>query len=241
MIRYDSRYNNEISRIVSNFNRKIARVDAKGLPTPAKVSIRSIKSQFDNRRDLNTFLRDLQIYNRKGAEKIVSIGGKDFTQYEVEIFKRRLQRERRNLTRDIRESEQIQSKYPMQHDIYTTNLRVRREKLSAKWSNLIVGKLATKIIEEPVKRSETYDNWLNILFQDAYVIDYDSDKIEYIKSKLLTLGPRQFIKALRDDPNIQFIFDYYHSLTRQSGAATSATDAFDQLYENIDEIVNTYK
>lgn len=242
MIRYDSEYNANIQRVVSNFNRKVARLNKAGkIGIPDKVRISEVKSKFATRTELNQYLRDLKLFSKRGAENLVTIDGKQFTQYDIDIFRRRLQNERRNLTKEIQRAESYKSKYPMQHDIYTSNIRARRAALSGKWTNLITTKMHENIVQEPYKRSAIYDNYLEILFQDAYQMGYDDAKINHIKEKLLELSPRKFMQALESDPNIQYIFDYYHSLTRTSQADPNATDAFDQLYENIDEIVAQYK
>ena len=130
----------------------------------------------------------------------------------------------------------------MQHDIYTANLQARRAALSANWTDLIGGKIGQRLVEEPARNTQTYDNYLQLLFEDAYQMDFPEDKINYIKDRLLRLKPRQFMRALEDDPNIQLIFEYYHSLTRTSGGMeNNAYDAFQQLYENIDAIIEKYK
>lgn len=243
MIRYDSEYNKNIARVVSNFNRKIARLQTQGACNlPDKVSVKGLKSQFTSRGDLNRRLRELQRFGRRGAENIVMIDGKKFTEYDVDIFRRRLRSERARLNKDIASAEFDRSAYPIKHDIYTANLRSKREALSASWKDLIITRAGEKLINEPIKNAQIYDNYLDILFQDAYQMDFDEDKIEYIKEKLLKLKPRQFIRALEDDPNIQYIFDYYHSLTRGSSFGDhNGIDAFQQLYENIDAIVEKYK
>lgn len=242
MIRYDSEYNKEIARVVSNFNRKIARLSDLGQSIlPSKVYVKDLKRTFDSRRELNQYLKDLKRFGKRGAENLVSIDGQKFTQYDIDLFKRRLSRERRALTKEIKQAEGEKSKYPMKHDIYTANLRAKRSKLAAKWSDLIVTTIQDKLINEPYKRAVIYDNYLEILFQDAYQIGYPEEKIEYIKEKLLELSPRKFIRALESDPNIQYIFDYYHSLTRTSMEDPNARDAFDEIYNNIDAIVEQYK
>lgn len=242
MIRYDSEYNANIQRVVSNFNRKVARLNRAGaIGIPEKVSVRDIKSKFYTRTELNQYLRDLQRFSKRGAEDIVTINGQDFTKYDVDLFRRRLRSERRRLTKEIQQAEAYKPKYPMQHDIYTTGLRTKRSALSAKWSKIITTKVADKLIDEPYRRQEVYDNYLELLFQDAYQMGYNEDRIDYIKAKLLELKPRNFMNALEGDPNIQYIFDYYHSLTRTSQADPNGLDAFDQLYENIDAIVEQYK
>lgn len=241
MIRYDSAYNQEINRVVSNFNRKVRRLERAGnelLPSP--VSTRTIKEQFTNRRELNMYLRDLMRFSKRGAEDIVEIQGKSYTNYQIDLFRRNLRRERDEVRRDIKSAEQVKHQYPMQHNIYLQNLRNRRNALSSSWVNLI-RKETDVAVNRYFKRAEIYDNYLEILFQDAYVVGFDEEKINYIKDKLLKLSPNKFIKALQDSPTIQFIFDYYHSLTRRSGVVgDNAYNAFQKLYEEIDHIVETY-
>lgn len=242
MIRYNSTDNKNIERVVSNFNRKIARLQKAGYSQlPSKVSIRTIKSQFSTRRDLNVYLRDLQRFGRRGAEDIVTIDGKDFTKYDIDIFRRSLRREKSRLEREIAQAQTMTTQYPMQHDVYTANLKARRSALSGKWADIITTQIREKLIEEPYRHAVIYDNYLEILFQDAYQIGFEDEKIEYIKERLLKLPPRKFIRALEDDPNIQYIFDYYHSLTRTSYMDNNAYDAFQQIYENIDAIVEKYR
>lgn len=241
MIRYDSSYNQEINRVVSNFNRKVRRLEKEGnelLPSP--VSTKTIKEQFTNRRDLNMYLRDLRRFSIRGAEDIVEINGKSYTKYQIDIFRRNLRREREEVRRDIKSAEQVNNQYPMQHNIYLQNLKSKKKSLSMSWVNLISRK-ADAMIERYFKRAEIYDNYLQILFQDAYIIGFDEEKINYIKEKLLKLSPNKFIKALQDSPTIQFIFDYYHSLTRRSGlVGDNAYNSYQKLYEEIDHIVETY-
>lgn len=242
MIRYDSEYNKNIQRVVSNFNRKVARLNRAGnIGIPEKVSVRELKSRFVTRSEMNQYLRDLQLFSKRGSENLVTINGKQFTQYDVDLFRRRLRGERRRLTKEIQRAESYKSKYPMQHDIYTSSMKARRSALSGKWADIITTSVREQLAQEPYKRSMIYDNYLEILFQDAYQMGYDDKKINYIKEKLMELSPRKFMQALEGDPNIQYIFDYYHSLTRTSQADPNGLDAFDQLYENIDEIVAQYK
>lgn len=241
MIRYDSAYNQEINRVVSNFNRKVRRLEKEErqlLPSP--VSVRTIKEQFTNRRELNMYLNDLRRFSIRGAEDVMEIQGKSYTKYQIDLFRRNLRRERAEIRRDIKSAEGINHKYPMQHNIYLQNLRSRKKYLSMSWVKLI-DKKSDAMIERYFKRAEIYDNYLEILFQDAYVVGFDEDKINYIKQRLVTLSPNKFIRALQDSPTIQFIFDFYHSLTRRGGMiGNNAYNSYQKLYEEIDHIIETY-
>lgn len=243
MIRYDSAYNQKINRVVSNFNQKVRRLEKEeGRLLPSTVSVKEIKSQFMNRRDLNVYLRELERFGKKGAENIVNVGGKEHTEYEIDIFKHRLRRERERLNRDIESERLISSKYPMQHNIAVQNMMNRREKLSESWGYLINSGLS-EAIGNYERRLETYDNYFNVLFQDAYQADYDEEKLQYIREKLMELSPSKFIKALENSPEIQEIFNYYHSLTRRNSNMdeNEAKRVYDKLYDEIDEIVKKYK
>lgn len=237
-------YNQNITRVVSNFNRKVARLQKAGYDLlPSKVSVREIKKRFDNKTELNTYLRDLQRFSRRGAEEVITIGGKDYTKYEVDVFKRKLRRERYKLNKEIVQAKSVTPKYPMQHDIFLANLQAKRNTLSNDWQDLIGQKVGINLFKQDSTYLETYNNYFSILFQDAYQLGFEDEKIEHIKSQLLKLKPRQFIRALEDDPNIQYIFEYYHALTRTSysGGDNNAYDAFQELYENIGAIIDKYK
>ena len=237
-------YNQNITRVVSNFNRKVARLQKAGYDLlPSKVSVREIKKRFDNKTELNTYLRDLQRFSRRGAEEVITIGGKDYTKYEVDVFKRKLRRERYKLNKEIVQAKSVTPKYPMQHDIFLANLQAKRNTLSNDWQDLIGQKVGINLFKQDSTYLETYNNYFSILFQDAYQLGFEDEKIEHIKSQLLKLKPRQFIGALEDDQNIQYIFEYYHALTRTSysGGDNTAYDAVQELYENIGAIIEKYK
>lgn len=242
MIRYDSAYNQEISRVVSNFNRKVRRLEkAETRLLPSPVSVKEIKSTFTNRRDLNKYLNDLRLFGKRGAEEIVTIKGKEYSNYQIALFKSYLRRERAAVRRDIERAENIQHRYPMQHDIYLQNLRVKREKLSQAWADQIERNYKNTM-KEYYRKTTIFDSYLDALFEDAYQTGFDLTKLTYIRNKLLQLTPDQFIQILEDTPEIKFIFNYYHALTRQDGyISPDADSAFNVLYERIDEIVNQSK
>ena len=243
MIRYDSAYNQEIRRVVSNFNRKVRRLEKEGRRLlPNKVAISQIKNEFSSKRELNKYLNDLRKFSKRGAESIKTVGGKEYTNYEIELFRTNLRRQREELRRDLEKAERTVHRYPLQHDIYTQGLRTKTTIFGSDWRNLI-GNKYEEVMNRRMRHLATYDNYLEILFQDAAQIGFDQEKVNYIKEKLLTLSPEKFDKVLSETPEIQFIFDYYHSLTRQSNEPGDDEDwkAFQNLYERIDEIVAEYE
>ena len=240
MIRYDREYNQEITRVVSNFNRKVRRLEqqeARLLPTPVKVS--DIKERFSNRRELNKYLNDLRRFSRRGAEDIVEVKGKEYTRYQIDLFRTNLRRERDRVRRELARDIQAKNPYPMQHNVHMQNLRNRQERLTQAWTQLI-DKEFSRIADKYIQDSETFDNYLEILFRDAYQVGFDKEKLEHIREKLSELSTSQFIHVLETTPEIQYVFEYYHSLTRQAGVTNIGVyNAFRTLERRIDDIVDT--
>ena len=104
------------------------------------------------------------------------------------------------------------------------------------------------------KKEIFYDNFIDgTLLNLGYIIGYDKDKIKHIKDKLNELTPDQFIKAFNSELSLRYIQDKNVSpdkskpeeqqLTeKQIGQLTDdLTPVLDELYENIDTIVDSYK
>lgn len=240
MIRYDREYNQTITRVVSNFNRKVRRLEqqeSRLLPTPVKVS--EIKERFTNRRELNKYLKDLRRFSRRGAEDIVEVKGKEYTRYQIDLFRTNLRRERDRVRRELARDIQAKNPYPMQHNVHMQNLRNRQEKLTQAWTQLI-DKEFSRIADKYVQDSETFDNYMEILFRDAYQVGFDKEKLEHIRERLSELSTSQFMHVLETTPEIQYVFEYYHSLTRQAGVTNIGVyNAFRTLERRIDDIVDT--
>jgi hypothetical protein len=105
------------------------------------------------------------------------------------------------------------------------------------------------------KKEIFYNNFIDgTLLNLGYIIGYDKDKIKHIKDKLNELSPDQFIKAFNSELSLRYIQDKNVSpdkskpeeeqqLTeKQIGQLTDdLTPVLDELYENIDTIVDSYK
>lgn len=105
------------------------------------------------------------------------------------------------------------------------------------------------------KKEIFYDNFIDgTLLNLGYIIGYDKDKIKHIKDKLNELTPDQFVKAFNSELSLRYIQDKNVSpdkskpqeeqtLTeKQIGQLTDdLTPVLDELYENIDTIVDSYK
>ena len=91
-----------------------------------------------------------------------------------------------------------------------------------------------------------YNNYLDgTLLNTAYFVGYDENKIKYIKEKLSELTPSQFTKAFEQEQALKDM-QLRYDLTKEDGITpelleNDITPILDSLYENIDQIVDTYK
>lgn len=105
------------------------------------------------------------------------------------------------------------------------------------------------------KKEIFYDNFLDgTLLNLSYIIGYDKDKIDYIRKKLGELSPDQFIKAFNSELSLRYIQEKNQSPdkskpeeeqtlseTKIQELKDDLTPVLDELRENIDTIVDSYK
>lgn len=244
MISYDDKLNRRLQKVTKAFNRKVNKLQSSGVSRiPKKVSIKQIKKDFYIRRDLESYLSDLERFTKRGSEDLVKVKNRYYTNYEVELFKLNLKRERMALVKEIEAAYTSTPLNEAKKDVYSIQLIHRYEMLQEDWQDLISSK---KTYEQIMGRKEairdTMDSYLEALFVDAYTIDFDKDKIDEMKKKLLTLSPRKLQHMLENEPLAQVIFDYYHELTRNEDSKYDNTyDAFMEFYNNLDYIIDQYK
>jgi RNA polymerase sporulation-specific sigma factor len=88
------------------------------------------------------------------------------------------------------------------------------------------------------------NNYLDkMLFAQAYFIGYDQEKIKTIKEKLSKLSNKQFLDAFDNEKLLQMVRDKYPKASEQMDYFVfeeELTMVYDELYNNIDDIVSTY-
>lgn len=264
-IRYDVKTQNEIRRVVSNFNQKIARLERlqSNLLLPDTITVKEIKSEVTTRAQLIRKLNSLKRFSKRGAEKtIVTPGGVSISRYELEETERNLRRIKSNLTRQINKYGNIRptvfgvpqsATYSQMGSQQLANLRARRQALNIP-SLRNLGKEQFKEIRRMIEaniRKERYRKEVfmynyedKMLFNLGYYVGYDKDKIAYIKSKLMLLDENEFVNLFNTEKAIQAISEYYPESTRTyakpENIRAEVTELYDELYNNIDSIVADY-
>ena len=263
-IRYDKKLNQEINRTIKNFNQKIARLEKqKKELLPSKITKKDLKDNVYTRTELYRKLRELQRFSKRGAEDIIATsGGVRLTMYDYQNIKRENARIKRNITREINRLRvnkpkifgKIQSStFSEMGDHDYLNLVARRKALEKDINKLSRDELErfTKLIEK-TGRNQQYmnsifkQNYFDMLTDLGYYFDYDNDKLNILKQKLMNLKPNDFLKLFKEDKSIRAILDYYPIVTNSFNAINpddikeDVINLYDNLIDNIDMILQDY-
>lgn len=263
-IRYDKKLNQEINRTIKNFNQKIARLEKQERELlPSKITKKDLKSNVYTRTELYRKLKELQRFSNRGAEDIIATGGgARLTRYDYQNIKRENTRIKRNITREINrlrvEKPKIfgktqSSTFSEMGDTDYLNLVARRKALEKDINKLSKEELERfrKLVEKTGK-SQQYmnsifkENYFEMLTDLAYYFNYDNDKLNLLKQKLMKLKPNDFLKLFKDDKSIRAILDYYPVVTNSFNAINpddikeDVVNLYDNLIDNIDDIIKYY-
>ena len=264
-IRYDKKLTKEIQRVVRNFNQKVDRLEKVnqklGLyDLPDRVSIKALKKSVSSRKELYRELDNLSLFSQKGMERSINTASGVMSRYDFELLKKEQRRLKSYYTRKIHSYQDLSPMIAGKRqtgtlqtlgDEYLQQLKSRREYLNKDITKLDKDHLeyfiksietAGKIEERAVRYYDTYINDMYVKL--GYSIDYDKEKLEYIKSKLKELTPQQFDKARRIEATLQTVDDFYidiHSEKSLSQNKEDITLKFDLLFESIDTIVDQAK
>jgi ribosomal protein S15P/S13E len=265
-IRYDKKLNQEMNRIIRNFNQKISRLEKqnKELLLPNKVTKQEIKSNVHTRKELLRKLQELKRYSKRDIEKTIILdSGVAISKYEnIKIEARRLKQSLASeinikKVKPIRVGGILQdSTFAQSGDKNYLNLVARYNALNKHFDNLDADEIKRykMLINKSKRNSRYYDNifmgnYLKALDDTAWFYGYDEKKIEKIKDKLLILDSKDFAKLFTEDKVVEAILDY--NMTEKSrlkkrginviAVRNDVINLFDTLYEKIDVILEEYE
>lgn len=264
-IRYDKKLNQEINRVIKNFNQKISRLEKeeRGLLLPSKISKKQLKQEVYTRAELKRKLKELQRFSKRGVEETITTRtGIKLSKYEFEELKRESARVKRNVSREISKLGKEKVKIAGKEQVATLaqmgsrdylNLIARRKALEKDIGMLTKEEYERyrKLVEKTGKTKQYMNtvfkqNYFDMLSDLGYYFGYDNNKLEEIKNKLMKLNPKQFLRIFNTDRAIKSILDYYPVVTNNftllnpNDIRDDVNILYDTLYENIDEILKDY-
>lgn len=265
-IRYDKNLQNEITRVVRNFNNKINRLEKlqNDLILPDKITKKSLTEGYYTRKELQRKLNELKRFSTRGIEKTIETkAGLKLSEYELINLKKESARIKRNLTREINKMRTTKPKifgkvqtatFSQMGDTMYLNLLARREALEKDTNTLTKEEYERykKLILKTAKNKEYMnsvfkENYRKMLTDLGYYYNYDKEKMKVLEGKLDKLSPNEFLKLFQNDKSIKAIIDYYPIITdtlspiNPKDIQDDVKVLYDNLIDNIDDILENYR
>ena len=264
-IRYDDKLNKQILKTVRNFNAKVARLEKEGIESPVeKVSVRQLKKDFTDRRELLSYMREMRKFSQRGVERIAYVDrwGKKYSMYDFKvggIRQRRAIRMAEKLLAEAQTKHRTEGGIPNPQTLmgtdYANNLEANLSKLrgsryhqkrltSEKKAQLLrasKGVLGSKKFQRAVK--ENFFAHLMILGRAAGL---DDSYIEEIITVLKTVQPKDFEQLRSQEELINAIETFYpqwkdaKTPTEKAAIGNSVRPLIVALHDNVANIVSDY-
>lgn len=244
-IRYDKQFKNEIYKAVRSFNAKITRLEKKGVSAallPDRISTKSLKANFSNRKALRAELRALQDFSSRG-QTFKSEGGVTGTTMLFQYNKKRANKAVRQLQSELNSLEQIPTRYPMMKSEAATLLEnkikyLKRDiyKLDVRQINILIRntEVTNKYNE---KNAIFHENFNKMLMSTAYAAGLDRGFIERLKGKLDQIPPAKLLEMYRTRPAFSSVVEKYNA---SKNGVTADDDETKRMYESIENEADEY-
>lgn len=220
-IRIDAELNSRIRNVVKRYNSKISRLEKDinyQIPEllPNKVTVKQLKTQSFNRKELLDTLESLEQFTKRGSEDIViSSAGKAETRYGMNLAKENLRRAKisatisyKNYAKMIPKSfgklASTQTRKTM-GDPYLQVLKAKREAL-----NVDLNQIGTKEYDRLMQRvyNQLHVTEHDINFKEAWIehfaqaskyVGVNPEQVRYAVTKLESLSIKDFKKLYQED------------------------------------------
>ena len=243
---FTSSYVLSIAKAVRRYQKERSKLIRLGVyeNVPEKITYKDLIRRNYYKRDMNKALKEMSLFTAGRATKARTIRGKATTEYEIDVFKMRLDRRRKDIQREIEliKGEQW-NPARLRHDRYLKNLISTEKELSANWRDLIGTRAGRSVMNYEHNRDVVYQNYITALFQDAENLGMTKEQIDEMIAKLNTLSPRQFIRMFDEDKDISYIFNYYNSLTDKDFEIDEddAKKSMAKIYNTLEQKIKYYK
>lgn len=265
-IRYDKKLNQEINKVINNYNAKIRRiekyVDSYNYQLPEKMTKKTLKQNAYTRTELRRKLNELKRFSQRGIERSMQTsGGYIISKYEFENLKREKARVQRNISRELTRLETEKARVYGKPQAYTFAQMGDSRYLSFLARKENIKKEIAKLNKEEYERYKQFvystgrnieyenslfrENYEKMLFDLAYYTKYPDEKIQELKKKIDKLPNKKFYKLFHTEQGIKEVIYQYMAITGKKMARIDPSiikenvwQNYDNLIENIDDILN---
>lgn len=258
-IKISQKLNNDLSRTVRNFNQKISRLEKQNreLEIPSKITKKGLIEQIGSPQELKRQIKQLQRYSRKGAEETVVLNtGEKISVWEKKEFIIQKRSATAKLTKKIKDLEVKQIKiagkkqtgtFATMGDSNYLNLIEKRNRIrSINFKDMTKKDIdrykgITRKILKITNNSVFKESYKTMILDVAHTYGINKNKVDVILDKIDDLKESSFTRLFTEDKAIKSIIDYYLLVKQKSDDFTPDIETyFDEVYNNIDEIVNEY-
>ena len=217
--RFDPDFNEEIRRVVKNFNQKRNRAYKRGFSyLPDRAYVSKIKQSFDTKKDIEKYLKSLELFNTMGdsAFEVVetAMGGR-ISRYNLMFMKDNLRDTKAFFDRQIEEAKELfyEDQFSMARRDYLFNLQEKRKYLDYDIMTLDQSGLRTfdKYIKQALNNNKnmitSYKGFLGVVETAMNMLGYDEKAISNFYAKMADLTPAQFVKMYRSNDLIARVYE----------------------------------
>lgn len=271
-IRYNKKLNNEIYRAVYRFNKKIGdleKLNNANIVIPNRITTKDLKQDYNTRTNLRKRINELNRFLKPGQEAKIELKDNDsISKWELSNINIRLRTVKAKTTRRINYLKNTKPKilgieqaetYARQGSTEYRRELARREYLESKtltdlsledlreFNKKITGMIQTRT------NKQFRESYKEMLRDNAYFHNVDSDTLNNIESKLDKLNDKDFVNLFNNDEAIKEVLFAYEMTFKETRNALKKGINYDpsiitpdtqELYnaisENIDKILSTY-
>lgn len=246
MIKLSPEMNAELRRAVKAFNRKIRRLEAKGVTAsllPEKASAKALKNAYKDSESLRQRLDMMASFTSKGdirKTKKGVVGTEAMFDYRKKENEASIKRYKDQLA----SAQGQRTKYKSRLQSYKTNLRARikylgrdPEKMDAK--EVMRQYQNTMTDERMYKKNTTFkQNFMNKLDEYAEIGEVNKRKVNRLKRKLDQIPLEDFFRVVDTNPEFEHIQQYiFDSPTRKGQKRSRPRYEPEEIAENIDDLI----
>ena len=240
-MKYTKEQNLELRKAVANFNKKRKRLEQKGVSPsllPSKASVKALKLAYDNKRDLNRRLEQLNKFTSAGEvrENLKGIQGTN------ELFKYRqkeINKRRQSVSRQLSKVKHTKLPYKSVKEDAELNLQAREKYLDKDIETIDLNTLqrlnqnALNKEDLAVMDERYYNNIFKMLYQETQYSDYDKSKYRAIEKELRKLTPSQLVELTETDPIVKQIVEQYEGSKKEAKTVNQELYNVDLLRETV--------
>ena len=243
MIRFDKNLNNEINRIVSQFNAKVNRLAAQNAThLPKLVDESLLRAKYSNRNLLLRELKQLKSFTRPGAEEIItSASGVRMSKWEFDRSEQDRIYALKNITHALNKntyqgSDLEKTLRSQQHFLRNQSMRSNFAARSRQESEANIRKIKSisKHLLSKVERDALFKkNLMEMIEKGFSEAGMSKDSIESITAKLGQLTPAQLAQAYHDNKNIRNCIEAYAAFVQYDFLMSDDENKIVDTFENM--------